>query len=102
MEDGLDIGLVEFCNTGRIFLYSVKQFIQFQIVIIKQAHNTSPLPRLPRRQMFVVFPIIQYRPALCKADGGISRFRQADGVWAITPDLKRGLFGPGLDIPGKT
>ena len=43
MEDGLDIGLVEFCNTRRIFLDSVKQFIQFQIVIIKQAHNASPL-----------------------------------------------------------
>ena len=43
MEDGLDIGLGQFRNAGRIFLDCVKQFIQFQIVIVKQAHNAIPL-----------------------------------------------------------
>ena len=41
-----------------------------QALLDVKAHNTSPLPRLQRRQIFVVFPIIQYRPALCKAGGG--------------------------------
>ena len=66
IEDGLDIGLVEFLR-----LELIAQFLQSLCNICSPPHNTIPLPRLQRRQIFVVFPIIQYRPALCKAGGGI-------------------------------
>ena len=65
MEDGLDIGLVEFLR-----LELIAQFLQSLCNICSPPHNTSPLSHLQRRQMFVVFPIIQYRSALCKAGGG--------------------------------
>ena len=66
IEDGLDIALVEFQRSKRLQNFFLCRYCLIQI----KAHNTSPLPRLQRRQIFVVFPIIQYRPALCKAGGG--------------------------------
>ena len=65
MEDGLDIGLVEFLR-----LELIAQFLQSLCNICSPPHNTIPLTRLQRHQILVVFPIIQYRSALCKAGGG--------------------------------
>ena len=66
MEDGLDIALVQINRKEQIGF----RFSHFVGSIQIKFHNKSPLPRLQRRQIFVVFPIIQYRPALCKAGGG--------------------------------
>ena len=62
IEDGLDIALVQ--------INRVKTLGFHNRFLIEKAHHTIPLPRLQRRQMFAVFPIIQYRSDLCKAGGG--------------------------------
>ena len=48
MEDGLDIGLVEFLRLKFICFFS-RLLDKFQIIVIENAHDTSPLTRLQRR-----------------------------------------------------
>ena len=92
IEDGLDIVLVQI-NRVKALGFDNRFFIE-------KAHNTIPLPRLQRRQIFVVTLIIQYRPALCKAGGrDFSDFGKPTELGPSRLLLKRDNFHRSLPFP---
>ena len=98
MEDGLDIALVEFQRSKRLQNFFLCRLCLIQI----KAHDTIPLPRLQRRQIFVVFPIIQYRPALYKAGGGdFPGFIKPTEFGPSILILKGDFLGPALTFRAK-
>ena len=76
MEDGLDIGLVEFLRLKFICFFS-RLLDKFQIIVIENAHDTSPFPR--RNGADFSGPILPYPPALCNGGVGPGLKKAAGG-----------------------
>ena len=64
MEDGLDIGLVEFLRLKFICFFS-RLLDKFQIIVIENAHDTSPFPR--RTALIFLVPSYHIPPLFATA-----------------------------------